>query len=106
MTWANAPVVSLPMHQVTVPLASFASDGASDLPLPPPPPLLLLLLLFLLPQPVAKSAIAKTSKPSARIATRARFILPPFCRNVRRILLPLEWFPGRRTAEARLQAED
>src|SRR5436190_20705193 len=60
-TWLNAPVVSFPMHQVTLPFAFFARSGvtvlallptpATVLPVPPPPPEL--------PQPAATAAHAR-----------------------------------------------
>src|ERR1044072_9291413 len=51
---ANAPVVSLPMHQLMLPFGFFASLAESVL----PPPLLLPLLLSLLPPPPAVRAQA------------------------------------------------
>src|SRR6185503_1091857 len=53
---ANAPVVSLPMHQLMLPFGFLASSAESVLPLPP----VLLLLLLLLPPHAVRATNAAT----------------------------------------------
>src|ERR1044072_7286181 len=57
---AKAPVVSLPMHQLMLPLGFFASLAESVL--SPPPPLLLLLLLLLPPPQAVRGSAAATTQ--------------------------------------------
>src|ERR1044072_8298203 len=72
---ANAPVVSLPMHQLMLPFGFFASLAESVL---SPPLLLPLLLLLLLPPPHAVRANAAATIENATTGRRNCMGDPPF----------------------------